>query len=225
MNMFTKIQYIKKVSSVIALFAMVVFGIAPSVSEASVSFQGMPQSVVSVSNYTQNPNTSSWSNSVNANPGDEVTAMIYFQNMGNTPAENVRIKITPQNSGASSSHTFQASIMSSNGSTSSGSATISLSQPQTLNFMGGSNGVKLYNTFGSFTYPPNGSDIFGSQGLYLGTVYPGVGTNSSQGAAVIRFTVGQTTTPPPPSVTRWRPTGTSKARFSPLTSPSSAAVS
>jgi uncharacterized lipoprotein YehR (DUF1307 family) len=198
MNMFTKIQYNKKIALFVAFFAMVVFGVLPKISEANVSFQGMPQPVVSVSNYSQNPNTASWSNAINANPGDQISVMIYFQNMGNVPAENVRIRLTPQNFGSSNVHTFQASITSSNGLTAFGSGLVYLSQPQTLSFSGGSNNITLYNTFGNSVNPPNGTDIFGSQGLYLGTVFPGVGITHSQGAAVIRFTVGQTTTPPPP---------------------------
>ena len=158
---------------------------------------------IQVSNYTQNPSsTTSWGQSVTANPGDLVAVMVYYHNNGTQAANSTKLKINnAQFIQASQTHTISGSVGAINAANVFGSATINLSSSQTLEFVSSSplwypnNQIQ---TTSSFPFGQNGSELFTTAGLNIGTINTGW---PSQGSVVFHYRVGETVQQQPPVVT------------------------
>ncbi len=139
----------------------------------------------------------SWSlTNVSANPGDTINVHIYYHNSSTANADNVRVTLNPSTSGSATTHSFTGSITSTQGNTSFGPATVTLSSAQTLTFID----LRWYPnqtaTSNVSTPLPNGQSDSAliSGGVSLGTIAPGWGT---QGNFVAKFRVGTTQTSNP----------------------------
>jgi hypothetical protein len=158
---------------------------------------------IQVSNYTQNPSsTTSWGQSVTANPGDLVAVMVYYHNNGTQAANSTKLKINnAQFVQASQTHSISGSVGASNASTVFGSATVNLTSSQTLEFVSASplwypnNQIQ---TTSPFPFGQNGSEVFTTSGLNIGTINTGW---PSQGSVVFHYRVGETVQQQPPVVT------------------------
>jgi len=188
-------SFIKKFVAVVTVIAGV-FGMSATQAFAATSLNNHPSdfATVRVSNYTASPGSSgTWLSSVNAAADQIVSVGIYYHNNGSENATNMRIKFTsPQTSPSSASHTVSAQVYADNASSVSGSATVNvIGGSQSLAFI--PTGVYWYPNQGSTiqTLPAgqNGSELFTSNGLNLGTITPGW---SSQGSLVVQFRVSNT---------------------------------
>jgi hypothetical protein len=184
----------KQLQKYLALFLVLFGAIIPTAVFAATSLNtdARDYATLRVNNDTRNPNNpNTWSGSITANPGDEVSFAIYYHNTGTETARNVRITLTPQTSGSKTTHTFNATVSADNASTVYGSATITLSSAQSITF---DSGTVIWRpnqtTFGSQALPngQSGSQIF-SGGVNIGDIAPGW---STQGSVVVGFTVGET---------------------------------
>jgi hypothetical protein len=185
---------------IIALFAFAFLSTAMlSVAQASsgtVSFNNDPKDLatVTVADYNGNkctagPADGCWQSSVTANPGDLVSVQIYFHNTGDATSTKTAVQMTPENSGASTSHTFNGAI---NGGTDTGgnvivrgSATINTPDNESLAFVPGS--VRFYpNQTTTGHSVPGETYLFSSTGVNLGDIAPGW---AGQGVLVADFRV------------------------------------
>jgi hypothetical protein len=157
---------------------------------------------IQVSNHTNNPGcTSCWSTSVSADPGDIVSVYIYYHNTGTVAANNTKVKLNVNQGADSQYHNISGFVSASNANASNGSASINLSQSESLVF---DNYVKWYPNH-QITNPAtllsgqNGSEVLGGSGLSIGNISPDapLGSFSTQGSVVVRFRVTNTQTPPP----------------------------
>lgn len=184
-------MFIKRTVQTVFLMIVVATTGLFGVSEAiAASFNNHPNdfATLRVANFTENPNcTNCWASSVNADSGEKISFAIYYHNNSNETAENVRVTLSPRTTGVRSTHTFTATVRADNASTVSGSATVHLSEPQSMEYI-------LSRTF---WYPnqtqsehtllngQSGTEIFGN-GLLIGDIKPGF---SHQGSVVARFQV------------------------------------
>lgn len=116
----------------------------------------------------------SWHDSTTANPGDIVTAQIYYHNTSETTtAVGVKAKLSNP-TGSARSFTLSGSISASNASTSNGSANISISgsQNQTLTYIPGTVYWYAEKPLVSKSLTGSANDLFSSSGLSLGSVLP-----------------------------------------------------
>jgi len=144
-----------------------------------------------IKNETNNNDTNTgWGSSASANAGETVAVAIYYHNTGPDTATNVRVRLTPQTTGNGTIHSFSAYVWADNASQVSGSATANLSSTQSISYSSGSVTWRPnQTTSGSQTLPSgqNGSEIFTTNGLLLGSVASGW---STQGSVVVSFIVG-----------------------------------
>ncbi len=179
-----------------SLFALAFVAFAPYASAAS-SFDPITndcthttqignhttQEGVNVSGY----NNACWATSVSAAPGQTVNVRIYYHNTGTTTANSTIVKLN-QPFGTSGSFSFTGSVSSVSGGYKSDSASVNLTQAQTLTF----GSVKFYpDQTQTGTTLSNGANIFTSAGLNIGNIEPGW---AHQGAIVVSFIVGSTPT-------------------------------
>jgi len=184
---------------------MVLFGSSAQAVLAATVFNNHPSDfdTILVANQTENPNSiNAWSSSTSADAGEVVSVMIYYHNNGSESATSTKLKITSgQTLGSSQTHTISGSVSAANAPTVFGSATVNLSSSQTLTYIGGSASWYANNqSYTEYTLPSgqNGSELFSSSGLNLGTIAPGWAT---QGTVVIQYKVGSTTQNQTPIVT------------------------
>lgn len=185
--------------------AVILFGFSASPVLANAVFNNHPNdfATVRVSNYTDNPgSTSSWSSYVSADAGDIVSVAIYYHNNGTENANSTKLKINNgQNIGAGYTHTISGSVSALNAGMVSGSATINLSSSQTLTYIPGS-ALWYPNQTTTNEVPPiggqNGTEIFSGTGINIGTITPGW---SSQGSFVVQYQVSEAQTIQSPIVT------------------------
>jgi hypothetical protein len=192
-------NFIKLLALPLVLFAV----LAPTSALAATTLNtdARDYATLRVNNDTVNPNNpNTWSGSISANPGNEASFAIYYHNTGTETARNVRITLTPQNSGSKTVHTFTATVRADNANTVTGSATITLSSAQPINY---DSGTVIWRpnqtTFGSQALPngQSGSQIF-SGGINIGDVAPGW---SSQGSVVVGYSIPQAQVQQLPTVT------------------------
>ncbi len=172
-------------------------GVATILSTASVyagtQFNNHPNDLptVMVANDTQNPCSAGagagcWSTSVSAHPGDVISVMVYYHNTSGEVAYDVALGMNPKNASASSTHTFQGGVLVYGWPDALGSATVHLSQPESLSFIPGS--VRWFpNQAYSGQTVSNESALFDNYGLSIGDVGP---ADSTQGTIVASFRVG-----------------------------------
>lgn len=198
----------KKISiSILAAFAAVfALGETSLVYAASFNNDPLDYQTLRVGNTTQKPYSTSadWGTSDNANAGDIVNFAVYYHNTSNETATNVRVTLTPRNSGVGTTQTFTATLTADNVPTLTATATVYLSSSQSINYDAGSVVWRPnQTTYGSQSLPngQTGAEIFNTGGLYLGDIGPGW---STQGSVVIAFRVSgtpsTTTTTVPPVV-------------------------
>ncbi len=195
-----------KFVAIFGVLAGSLFVSAPAKAEASIMFNTLSNDLdtVLVSNYTDCPNSSTcWSNSVSAQPGDIIAVRVYYHNTGTQAAPNTRIRMSPQNSGNSTNHTFSGSVTSVGSSnTASGSASVNISSSESLTFIPGS--MKWYpdqQVYNSTPVPYGQSEnlLFNGTGINIGYIGPDSTVNpwsfSAQGNLVARFQVSSESAP------------------------------
>jgi len=192
------IMNIKTKKIIGALFAVVVLS-TPAVSFAAI-LNSDPKDfdTLRVFNYTISPScTTCWSRATSAEAGDLINFAIYYHNTGTDTAQNVRVKLTPQNTTRGTTHTFLATVSADNALTVSGTVVVVTPSNQILSFM--TNGVLWrpnQTVFGSSPLPfgQTATDIFSGNGINIGNVAPGW---SKQGSVIVRFQVSSAGNPVP----------------------------
>jgi hypothetical protein len=180
---------------VYGFMAVALFGFSATPVFAATVFNNHPSDfdTILVANQTENPNSiDSWSSSTSADAGEVISVMIYYHNNGAESATSTKLKITSgQTLGASSTHTISGSVSAANAPTVFGSATVNLSSSQSLTYIGGSASWYANNqSYTEYTLPngQNGSEVFSSSGLNIGTIAPGWAT---QGTVVVQYQVSE----------------------------------
>ena len=181
---------IQKTISVLAVVGLV-FAFAPAVhANYSINTASNDCKTVNIGNYTTGAGISDpcWTQtSLTANVGDVVNIAIYYHNSGNSNADNVSFKLNDvrnQTVSQNGSTSFTGSVLVNGSVVSSGIVTLNVNGgPATLQY-----GQVMDYTQSSGVNSPvsNGSDIFGSSGLSLGTLPPGW---NNQGVIKISFTL------------------------------------
>ncbi|MBI5742498.1 MAG: DUF11 domain-containing protein [Candidatus Niyogibacteria bacterium] len=187
---------IKKIFSA-AFFGLAIFGVASSALAATLNSDPADYATLRVLNYTQNPVSTAWGSSASASAGQEVSFAIYYHNTGTDTATNLRVRITPQNTGSGTTQSFTAYVWAGNASQVSGSATVYLSSSQMIDYTSGTVTWRPNQTSSGSSALPSGQTgtaIFTSSGLNLGDIAPGW---STQGSVVLRYRVSNTSTAAP----------------------------
>ena len=137
-----------------------------------------------------------WGTSVTGDAGDTFNMAIYYHNTGSEAAQNVRVTFSPQISGPATSHTFTATLSSTNAPTLTGTVTINLSSSQTISF---ARADWEPNQTASVTPFPNGQTGAAafSGGINLGTINAGWAT---QGNLIFVYHAGNNVNNPPCTV-------------------------
>jgi len=174
----------------------VAFGMATSAfaSGAVINSSSGDLKTVRVSNYSAQPGSMSWGATVNSAAGQTVSVGIYYHNSGDVALQNLRIKLSPQTSGSSSSHTFTATLSADNATSVTDSATINvIDGAQSITYI--PTAVLWYPNQACKNNPncqptplffgQNGGELFGA-GLLIGTIPAGW---STQGGLVVQFKV------------------------------------
>jgi len=159
---------ITSIISYIAATAILVAGLFMFTTPAEASVQWSSQwDLLEVSNFTQNPGATDWSNSTNADPGDTVTLLISLYNTGSSSATNTRVRLTPKNSSADDNHTFSLEV-SANGQTWNDTATVRLPENLSIESL---SAIKEYDNQKNLIRYRNGdaSALHGS-GMSMGTI-------------------------------------------------------
>ena len=181
------INTIIKTGLLLAFFAGGALGVFAA---ASFNTDSADFATLRVKNETDYPGTTTnWATSASADTGDTVSFAIYYHNTSGETANNVRVRISPQNTGIGANHSFTASVWADNAPQISGSVTVSLSSAGSLSYIPNSVTWRPNQTvYGSQALPggQNGSEIFSSNGLLLGDIAPGW---STQGSVVLNFKV------------------------------------
>lgn len=171
-----------------SLLAMAAFVVPASTFAATLNGSAQDNATLRVVNYTMNASClTCWSASATANSGDVLSFAIYYHNTGTDTATNVRVRLTPQTTNLSSTHTFYATVSADNAPAVTGSVIVTTTSSQTISFLPGS----------AFWYPnravtnssplPPGQqayDLFNGVGVNIGNIAPGW---ESQGSLVVRF--------------------------------------
>lgn len=190
---------------VYGFMAVVLFGSSTQAVLAATVFNNHPNdfATVRVSNYTNNPGSNSgWSSSVSADAGDIISVIVYYHNNGSENANSTKIKINNgQNLSSAYTHSFSGSVSAANAGSVLGTATVNISSSQSLTYIPGST-VWFPNqtvTGGqALVGGQNGTEIFSSSGLNIGTITPGW---SSQGSVVLKYQVSESQQNQSPIVT------------------------
>jgi len=186
-------NYMKKI--IIGIFSLALFFFAQNAFAATWNGASNDCRGLSIANATTtegfvNP---CWpASSISADAGDTLNVRIYYHNTGTTTANNVKVNLSTNLSGSSTSKSFSGSINSDQGGLSLGTVTANISSSQTITF----NSVKWYTNNTSVTPTAllggqSGEEILNG-GLNLGSVAPGWAT---QGSLVVSFHVSRTVAP------------------------------
>jgi len=148
--------------------------------------------ILKTSNYTDNPNTANWQQTISAKPGDVVSFLIYYYNNSSETAKNVKVRLDLPSS-KNTTQTVKSYIFADNANWVSGSTTINLSSAENFTLMPET--IAWYPN--QSTQPSallsgqNGSEIVQTAGLSLGDIPAGT---ASRGYVKVRAKVSQTTT-------------------------------
>ncbi|HYE73452.1 MAG TPA: hypothetical protein VEF04_08975, partial [Blastocatellia bacterium] len=181
-------RFMQKVA--IASFGILAFFASATNALAFVQFNNDPQDFATFRtlNSTQCPNCTSWALSTTANPGDTISFDLYYHNTGSEAASNVRLKVTPSSTAVSNVHQITGTILASNmAGTVSGTASVYLSQAQSMSYIPGS---ATWFPNQSTTGQPIADSTLSTTGISIGTVAAGW---PSQGHLRIKYKVGQAT--------------------------------
>lgn len=178
-------------STLALVFGMTAF-ISTAYAGGSTSFNDDPRDLatVLVSDGTTNPCVAGhadgcWKSSTTANPGDTISVQIYFHNTGNTNATDVAVGMKPENSSASTHHTFTGVVAVGDTVVARGSATVNVTSSQSLQFIPGS--VRFYPNQSTSGHSMTGENyLFSGYGINIGDIKPGW---SGQGVLVADFKV------------------------------------
>ncbi|MFC1775274.1 hypothetical protein ACFLY0_00220 [Patescibacteria group bacterium] len=206
-NIINKITYIA-----IGFIATAALVVPAGVSAATFNNDVLDYDTLRVNNYTENPNTTNaqWGTHTSADTGEAVSFAVYYHNTSDEIARNVRVRLTPQNTGVGTNHTFTARVWADNAPQVVGTATVSLSSNESIQY---SNAISWYpnqGTLGDYTLlnGQTGNEIFSQAGLYIGDLAPGWGT---QGNVTLTFLVSEAQQGQKPSVTTNSATGIGQA--------------
>lgn len=149
---------------------------------------------VTITNATQRPcsgliTSGCWKTNETASPGDVIAVQVYYKNTSSTPVSNVSLYISPKNTGAAISVNYFGGVGNTVSNKATGNAMLSLPIANTVTYIPGS--ARFFS--GSNSMSVDETNLFGSYGFNIGTVYPG-----EQGAVVANFQVGQTQIVNPP---------------------------
>ena len=173
-------------AALVAVFAVFPF----SALAATFNTDPLDYQTLRVGNYTDNPGQTSanWSTTVSGDANETINFAIYYHNTGSDTATNVRVRLTPQSTGSGTTHSFTAYVWADNAPQVSGVATVYLSSTQSIAYKNDVVWRPNQTIYGSQTLPngQNGSEIFSTNGLLLGNVGSGWGT---QGNVIIAFLV------------------------------------
>ncbi|MEK7538749.1 MAG: fibronectin type III domain-containing protein [Patescibacteria group bacterium] len=183
----------KKIQTILLAFALLV---VPTASfAAALNNDAQDFKTLRAVNITKNPGcVACRSTAITANPGDVLAFSIYYHNTGPDTANNVRVWLTPQISPSGTTHSFVAKVSADNASAVNGTTVVTLSGNQTIDFLQGSViwwPNQSVTTSTAFPSGQTGAEIFTSEGLNLGSIASGWGT---QGAVNMRFQVANTGT-------------------------------
>ncbi|MBP6854738.1 MAG: hypothetical protein KBD26_00270 [Candidatus Pacebacteria bacterium] len=185
-------NFIKKIAYTFSFLAFLGLGFAalPTEAAAFVAFNNDPQDYATFRgmNVSDYPNGTNWiSTTVSADAGETISFDIYYHNTGNTTANNVKLKVSPESTGTGTSHTFTGSISADGYGGLSDSVSVSLSSSQSLTYIDNSaTWFPNQTTTGSAI---SDSSLF-SSGINIGSVAPGW---SSQGHLRVQFKVSGNT--------------------------------
>jgi hypothetical protein len=178
----------------------VVIGVSlfTTAAHADASFNSPGQmATVTVTNGTTQPCNfgaidGCWKSSTTASPGDMIAVHLYFKNTSSETATGVTLGIEPSRSGTNV--TFNGGVAASNAPRATGTATVTLSQVETITNMSQSGPYQAdwYPSATSAAQPVDTDELFGS-GFPIGSMAPG-----AQGVLVVRFLVNGTATVTPP---------------------------
>jgi hypothetical protein len=177
------------------------------IAEAASSFNTDPLdfSTLRSSNYTKFPDsTTNWADVTSADAGDVVSLTIYYHNTSSEDAENVRTSISVPTS-VGTSIVATGVLSADNSVVVNGQTTINISSSQSLSYIPGS--TRWYpdqsqSVSVPFPFGQTGDEFVTSQGVNIGTIFPGWPT---QGSVVARFQVsndsaGNPTPSPNPTI-------------------------
>lgn len=175
---------------IVAIFSFVLLMTAQGVFAADI-WNNAPNDCpdINIANYTQNTGFGNpcWTGTnITANAGETINVRIYYHNTSSTTATNTYIKLN-EPTGTGAYQTFTSEIHSTQGDLNS-SSSVSVTIPSTQSLVFGS--TRWYpnqtQTPATFLNGQNGSEVIGSQGLYIGNIAPGWAT---QGSVVVSFHV------------------------------------
>lgn len=146
---------------------------------------------ITTSNVTTNPcgygaGIGCWSTNASAKPGDEIAAQISVANTGNDTAKNVTLSLQPSRSGTTVS--FYGGGAATNAPRTTGTATVTLSQAESITELGGDQRADWRTNKDSTPREVDINALFGS-GFNVGNIAPGV-----QVVLTVRFHVNGTPT-------------------------------
>jgi hypothetical protein len=211
-----KTNFIKKFMLLTTAFAVAFGMVATSAfaSGASINSASNDLKTVRVSNYSAVPGSMTWGSTVNSAAGQIVSVGIYYHNSGDQTLQNLKVRLSPQTSGATSSHTFTATLSADNAPSVVDSATVSvvgdlqsLSYIPTAVYWYPNQACKNNPSCQPTTLPlgQSGAELFNG-GLSLGNIAPGW---STQGGLTVQFQVSNNSAVGVPTVTTNDPTGIS----------------
>jgi len=147
---------------------------------------------INIANYSTNTGYGNpcWTGTnITANPGETINVRVYYHNTSNTTATNTRIKVIAP-TGSSTSHSYTAQILSNiGGDLYSSPVAVTIPTSQTVTFGSTRWYPNQTQTQAGFLNGQNGSEVLNSNGLYIGDIVPGWGT---QGSVVVSFHVSNT---------------------------------
>ena len=177
------------IGMMLAFFVMLggMFVMTQTVSAAA-SFTGAQFPVTIAANHSVDPQGENWYDEgvtyASISAGQRASVAVYYHNTGTSPANNVRIRLTPQNTSSSTQHVFTGSIMSTNTNPISGSVTIGINgSAQSLQHVSSTGNHQRANGVSTNFNSTQYAQLFSSTGINIGTVQPG-----DSGAIVVHFT-------------------------------------
>jgi uncharacterized repeat protein (TIGR01451 family) len=191
---------------IVGLFAFVLLLVGQSVFAAPLSYVTWNTSPddcpdINIKNGNVGGGNPCWTGvNITAVPGNNIDVKVYYHNTGDMTATNTRIKVIPSPSVGQSDtvHSFIGKILSNQANhTSNGDVTVTISSSQSLSFVSTTWWTKPDPDENYLEATPllsgqDGSEVLESNGLYIGDIAPGWGT---QGAVTVRFHVNNVAPP------------------------------
>lgn len=176
-----------------AILPIAVFGVMAGTALAAGSFDPQPTAygtgILSVA--ISPTNQMGVTDIANAQPGDIVALNIYYHNNGDQTINNAIVRFSPASAGPTTSQVFTGTLSGDNVATITDTATVNISDSETLTFIPGSvrwfpNQSGQTNPYGQTITQSQEQALVGGSGFNLGSLTPGWG---SQGGIVAKFQV------------------------------------